>query len=65
LSAEPTVTFQRGTTAALDRDLGGCGDRSSAAPIEYVGGQIESQRNGSHDSHVTPAILSAGEVPGG
>jgi hypothetical protein len=52
LSAEPTVTFQRGTTAAVDRDLGGCGDQSSAARLEYVGAQIESQRNGPHDSHV-------------
>jgi hypothetical protein len=62
LSAEPTVTFQRGTTAAIDRDLGECSDQSSAARIEYVGRRIESQRDGSHDSHVTQAILSQGEV---
>jgi hypothetical protein len=61
-SAEPTVTFQRGTTAAVDRDLGGCSDRSSAARLEYVGAQIESQRNRPHDSHVAQAILSQGEA---
>jgi hypothetical protein len=33
--------------------------RSSAARIEYVGLQFESQRNGSHDSHVTATSLAA------
>jgi hypothetical protein len=52
LSADADITFQRGTAAALDRDLGGCNDQSSAAHLEYVGAQPASQRKALHDSYV-------------
>jgi hypothetical protein len=51
LSAEPTVTFQRGTAATIDCDLGGCSNQSAAARFEYVGEPPASQRKALHDSY--------------